>query len=707
MKRIVWAGLMAGLLAGPVSAEEIEEIVVTGPFHEDVTESAMPITVLSGEELRQRVSSSLGDTLKGKPGVQSASFGTGVGQPVIRGQSANRVQVLQNSVFVADASNQSQDHANGIEPLLADSIEVVRGPATLLYGSGAIGGVVNVIDQRVPSRLFDNPEIVLEQSHNSVSDENRTIFGANASFGSFSVHVDAYHRSNDNYNVPGFPVDEEALEALEELRGEEHDEEEEEEEEEEVAGFIDNSDGEASGGTFGVSYVQEDSFIGFSYNRFESDYGLPPGAHGHHEEGYDEDEEEHEEEEHEEEGDEFIRLDLVQERYDFKGDYHFDGGLFETVRFHVGYTDYEHSEIEFEGDEVETGTVFSHEGYDSRVTITTNERSNWQGVYGVQMNATEFSAVGEEAFIPETDIRDIAIFGVERLIQDEATFEFAARVERAGLESGSCDENETVFSFSGSAMRDLGDAGTVMAGLGRSERAPSVEEKFSNVDTSSCGTTADLVTHAATNLIEIGSASLDVETSVNFDIGYRYAIGAASIEVSAFVSQIDDYIYLELTGDEVDETLVAAYVNEDAEFIGLEALMEFPVYSGEGFGVMASFRADTVRAEFDNGTNVPRVPPTRIGFGLNWSGDNWNAGGEITQVFDQDRVHDLELETEGYTLFNLSADYRWDMENGAQITVFVRGENLMDELIRNHVSFTKNVAPEPGRAVRAGFRLNF
>ncbi|MGK0343172.1 MAG: iron complex outermembrane receptor protein, partial [Candidatus Azotimanducaceae bacterium] len=263
MIRLLSGCLLASLVAVHVHAAEhdIEEIVVTGPFHKPLAESVLPIGVLSGEALRREVANSLGDTLDGQPGVHSASFGPGVGQPVIRGQSGKRVQVLQNSVFVSDAANLSPDHGNGIEPLLADSIEVVRGPATLLYGSGAIGGVVNVIDQRIPTRLFDRPEVIFEQSHANASDEDKTLLGINASVGAIAFHADFYSRRNNNVDIPGTAIDLERLEALEALAGIEH-EEGEEEGESSPPGYIDNSFGEGKGGTLGISWVQEQGFIG-------------------------------------------------------------------------------------------------------------------------------------------------------------------------------------------------------------------------------------------------------------------------------------------------------------------------------------------------------------------------------------------------------------------------------------------------------------
>ena len=654
------------------------------------------------------MANTLGDTLQGQLGVHSASFGPGVGQPVIRGQSGKRVQVLQNSIFVADAANLSPDHANGIEPLLADSIEVVRGPATLLYGSGAIGGVVNVLDQRIPTRLFERPEIVLEQSHNSVSDEDKSVFGFSGSAGKFSLHVDAYKRKNSDVEVPGFAVDDESLEALEALTGISH---EEEEEEAPVRGRIENSFGEAEGGTLGLSWVGDSGFVGFSYNRFESEYGLPAGAHDHHEHEEEDHDEEHEDEaEHDEHGEEeaSIRLALEQTRYDLRGDHHFSSGILDTVDFHMGYTDYEHRELELEpGSPAEVGTLFLNKGFDSRLTLTTRDLGDWQGVVGLQLNDTEFSALGEEAFIPKTDIQNTALFAVSRRDTDNLTLEFGARVERASLDPGQCDERETVFSASASMLFDAGTSGTWLLGAGRSERAPTVEERYSNLDLSNCGDAADLVTHAATNLVEIGKVDLNPEVSHNLELGYRYNLEGGSGEVSVFYNQVDDYVFLDLTNGFVDETQIARYDARDATFFGLEGSFEFPISVQEGYSLTGRVFGDMVRGTFDRGGNIPRLSPGRAGFDVDWFSGDWAAELSVARVFAQDRTADFELETLGYTDVSLYGDYHWSLANDAELTFFAKVDNLLDAQIRNHVSFLKLVAPEAGRALRVGIRFRY
>ncbi|MFT4676413.1 MAG: iron complex outermembrane receptor protein [Patiriisocius sp.] len=698
MMKLISGGLLASLVAVHLQAAEhdIEEVVVTGPFHKPLAESVLPIGVLSGEELRREAANSLGETLDSQPGVHSASFGPGVGQPVIRGQSGKRVQVLQNSVFVSDAANLSPDHSNGIEPLLADSIEVVRGPATLLYGSGAIGGVVNVIDQRIPTRLFERPEVIFEQSHLNVSDENKTLLSANASVGSIAVHADLYSRRNNNVDIPGAAVDLDRLEALEALAGLQH---EEDEDEPSRQGFIDNSFGEGKGGTFGISWVREQGFIGLSYNRFESEYGLPGGAHGH-------EEHEGEEEEEEEEG-VAVRLALEQERYDLKADHHFDSGYVSEVRFHLGYTDYEHSELEIENGIKELGTRFLNQGFDSRISLTTRERSNWQGVWGMQMNSTEFSASGEEAFIPKTDIRNTALFAVERWASDRFTLELGGRLERAELDPVACAKSETVFSVSASGVVDLDHDARLIVSTGRTERAPTVEERYSNIDVSGCGLNTDLVAHAATNLIEIGNIDLDTEVSQNLDIGYQLPINSALLDVSVFYNRVQDYVYLDLTGASFDGVQVANYRGQDARFYGLEASVDFPLAQLATSSIGGRVAVDMVRGRFDNDDYVPRMSPARIVIAVDWESERWSSGMTLSHVFEQDDTAPLELPSIGYTLVSAYADYHWSLATGAELTLFAKGDNLLNEEVRNHVSFLNSVAPEAGRGVRVGLRLRY
>ena len=719
--------------AGGVHIEDrLVELVVTAPFAATEAQTALPIGILSGEALREKASNSLGDTLKNEIGMANSSFGTGVGQPIIRGQTGNRVSILQNGIGLTDASNVSPDHANGTEAMLADRIEVIRGPSTLLYGSGAVGGVVNVIDNRIPSTLVDHPHFQLEQSHNGVNNENKTVMRLDASVGSFGFHLDAFTRENDNYEINGFAIDEDAVEAVDELAealmGEDHEEDHEEdhddEEFENTRGFIGNSDGKARGSTAGFSYVGDAGFFGFSVSELENKYGLPPGSHAHHghEEEHDEDhegeehDEDHEGEEHEGEHEgeevEFVRINMEQTRYDFKGQLNFENSWIESFKANVGFTDYEHREIEiFEDGDSEVGTLFSNKGTEARFELKRAPTGDWSGVYGVQLSNTEFSAIGEEAFIPRSDINNIGLFGVERYQRDRLTAEIGFRLESNEIDpGGACDNSENASSVSGSLLYDIDEQSNILLSAAHSERPPSVEELFSNIALDTCGRIADeesLVPHAATGLMEIGNSSLDSEVSNNFEFGYRRHSGRFTGEFSAYRNEIEDYIFLSITGEELDEIPVASYTAQDATFTGLEAEVSVSLLSSDSLNAEFSLFGDVVNAEFDAGGNVPRIPPAKVGAELRYFGNNWSAHVHATRVLSQTDQGALELETDAYTLLSLYADYHVQVGGDSEFKLFARGDNLLDEEIRNHASFLRNFAPEAGRGITLGVRFEY
>lgn len=730
--------------------DHVEEIVVSAPFGKTAAETALPITVLAGEALLEEVANTLGDTLKEEIGINSSSFGPSVGHPIIRGHTGNRVGILQNGIGTTDVSNQSQDHAEGVEVSLANRVEIIRGPASLLYGSGAIGGVVNVIDGRIPEVVPEKPSVMFEQTYNDNGSENRSVFRVDAGSGNFAFHLEGFRRDNDNIEIPGFAIDELAVEAQEELlhdahgheedehEGEEHGHEEddhdhEEDEVENTFGFVGNSDSESDGGSIGFSFVTDRGFIGFSASRLDNDYGLPPGSHSHgHEEDHDE---EHEGEEHEgeEEGEghdemaedghdedehghgeeevEFVRLDMEKTRYDLRAGLTFDDSWIESLNASFAYTDYSHNEIEFfEDGEAEVGTRFDNEGYEGRVTMQRRSSGLWSGVYGFQFTDNEFSAVGEESFIPKSDISNMGIFGFEQYQGDQFVVELGARFDSNDVETGRCESSETEFSASGSVLYELDDRSNFFVGLTRASRTPSVEELFANVDNTACGRPADdeeLVLHAATNLLEIGNPNLSPETSNNFELGYRVFSGRVTGEISVYMNQIDDYIYLNVDGEEFEEQLIGEYVAGDAEFRGVEARLNMSLYESDNLRVNWSLFGDSVNAEFDAGGNIPRIPPSKIGTELEFFGDAWTFHVHAFNVSDQDDAGDFELTTDGYDLVSIYADYHWNLGNAGELKLFLRGDDLLDEEIRNHASLLKNYAPEPGRSYRVGLRFQY
>lgn len=697
--------------------EHLEKITVTAtPFKDAIAETMLPVNVLTGEELQRKVANSLGETLKNEPGIHSSSFGTGVGQPVIRGFSANRVQVVQDGIDVADAAAISPDHANAVEPLLADRIEVLRGPSTLLYGNGAIGGVVNIVDRRIPQSLTSEHVFIGEQSYDSVANENKTLVRFDGAIGSIGLHMDGVRRSGDNVEIPGFAnMDPDA--------------------EENTFGFIENSSSESESLHIGASYIGERGFIGVSVGRIASNYGLPPGVHSHahhdhdehddHDDDHDHDEheedhgdEEHHDDEHDEEHHEdehghgedvAIRLDMEQTRYDLKAHYDFASGPFTMFDAQIGYTDYEHSELEIEEGVAEIGTVYANDGFDSRFTLAHAPIGNLSGVIGLQLSSNEFSAVGAEAYIDPADIDTAALFVVERLEGDRLDWEFGARVERLSIDpTGDCDSSETTASFSASSRYQVQDNTSLLVALSRSERAATVEERYSNITAGGCTRPADdedLVLHAATDLLEVGNPDLDTETSNNIEIGLRHQVGSFLGTLNVFYNKIDSFIYLQEAG-EIDEQVIAVYQGRDATFRGFEFSLESQI-ANVGFGsIDARLFGDVVRAEFAGGEYVPRIPPVRLGGELSLTGANASFGLSAVQAYDQNRVGMDEERTDGFLRVGAYADYSWNLAGG-ELTLFARGDNLLDEDIRNHTSLLKEAVPEPGRSVRLGLRMTF
>jgi len=508
---------MCGISLSAQSVDELhsehhdtEEVLVTGILGKAQKDTALPVSVLSGEDLRENAASTIGETLQNQLGVTSASFGPGVGQPVIRGQSANRVQVLQNGTGALDVSNTSQDHANTVEGLLAERIEVIRGPATLLYGNGAIGGVVNVLDNRIPSSVPEKFTGAVEYRFNNVNQGSTGVAVLDGGSGNFAWHLDGILQDTDNVRIPGLANPEDP--------------------EDSSVGFIENSDSEKQNFTAGFSLVGDNGFLGISVNELSNEYGLPPGAHGH---------EEEEMAGAEEEEEEVIRLDLEQTRIDVKGEYNFNGA-FETVQASLTSNDYRHVELEGE----ETGTVFNNDGMEFRLNAKHRALNIGEGLIGslgLQYVDRDFSAIGEEAFIPASKISSFGVYAVESVDVGAFTYEGGLRFDKQEIEAGfGCDQSENSTSLSLASIWNFSEDANLLVSVNRSQRAPSVEELFSNIDAIGCQPAAalpdpaTLVEHAATGRFELGDAQLDKETATNLEIAYRKHTGAITAEVSAF-----------------------------------------------------------------------------------------------------------------------------------------------------------------------------
>ncbi|MCA1799344.1 MAG: TonB-dependent receptor, partial [Xanthomonadaceae bacterium] len=537
----VGAGVtMANLQVEALRGERI--VVRASPLRSrSPLEMARPVTVLTGDELTRKSATSIGETIAGELGVSATSFGPGASRPVIRGLGDDRVRMLQDGIGTLDVSSVSDDHSVTIEPILADQVEILRGPATLLYGTGAIGGVVNVIDNRIPERL---PAHALEgraEVRGATATGERSVVGRLDGGGaSHAWHLNAYRRSTGDIDIPGF-----AESAF--LRAqEEHDEDHGEEghEEEEAFGTLPNSDSENRGGAFGLSWIGDRGFIGASVSLMDNAYGIPGGhAHHHHEE-----EEEEEGEEHEEAP---VRIAQEQLRFDIAGG--LDNPLrgFERLRFRLGVNDYEHRELEG----AETATVFTNKAWETRVELGHAPiAGGWEGALGVQASNRRFSAIGEEAFTPPVETDELGLFWVEERTFERFRIELGGRIERvAHAPETAAKRSFTLGSVSTGLIVPL--AGEVEATLnaGRYQRAPVSEELFSDG------------AHLATATFERGDPTLDRETSKAVELALRDQRGALQWSVSVFRNAFDAFIYQADTGmeDPGSELPIFQYAQQD------------------------------------------------------------------------------------------------------------------------------------------------
>jgi iron complex outermembrane recepter protein len=668
------------------------EIVVTAPFVRELDILAGK-SVMTGEDLQREVRVQIGDTLTSLPGVSATSFTPGASRPVLRGLQGERVRVLVDGIGSIDASNTSADHAVTIDPLTAERIEVLRGPAVLLFGSQASGGVVNVIDHRIPRELPEHGyHVDLIGGLGSAADERSVGAAVDVALGGRLVlHADGSFRKSDDLRTGGFvlapALRAEQLEIAEEEASEGH----LEEAEEALAlaalrGEIPNSAAEQRSGGIGLSYVGERLTLGASYSRFESDYGVPlrPGAAHHHGEDEEEEEEGH--------GEAPVTIGLEQNRYDLRGQYDFDGGFFDDARLRIGVSDYEHTE--FEGDEV--GTVFKAKGVEGRFELSQRERNGWRGASGVQYFERDLEAIGEEAFVPPNRSSQLGLFTVQEVDLGRFSLEGGARFERTEQRDDLNDIKRDFDTFSVAAGGSFEPEPRVKLGfnLSRTARAPAAEELFSNGP------------HVATQAFEIGDPNLGVEKATGAEAYVRVERAGLEIGATVFATWFDDFIYQDSTGEEQDELPVFRYFQRDARFYGVEVEGSARLFEVAGVRFIADAVADYIRATLKNGGPVPRIPPLRLLGGLEAQSERFDGRLEVEWTSRQNRVAAFETETDGFTLVNASLAWRpWGRERETVLTLLAN--NIFDVEARRHASFTKDFVPLAGRDFRLSARFSF
>nr|MBO2468642.1 hypothetical protein [Xanthomonadaceae bacterium] len=708
------AALALACLALPAAAHEPTELpavqVTASPLPGDAESQARPVEVLEGAALDRARAATLGETVSGLPGVQSTYFGPGVGRPVLRGLDGPRVQVLASGMGSLDASTVSADHASAVEPFLADQIEVLKGPATLLFGSGAIGGAVNVVDGRIARAVPERPlSGRAELRGNTVNGERTGMFRLDGvSGGNLVLHVDGLLRDTGDYDIPG-------LARAHAGHGDDH----EHDRGEEARGTLPNSAQQTRAGGVGATWLGGRGYLGLAASTYRSDYGIPPGAHVHagDDHGHDHD---HDDDAHAH-GDDHaprVRIDLAQDRVELKGGVYAPTAFLERVDLHGAWSDYEHLELE----DGLAGTRFASRGHDLRLQAVQRPLAGWRGAFGVQQGRVDFAAAGAEAFVPSTLTENLGLFVLQDRSFGPLKLELGARHDRVEVTpAGAAPARRFgATNLSAAAIWRLAPALDLRFGLDRSERAPTREELYA----------AGL--HVATGSIEIGDAGLDTERARRAELGLHAHGERFDLELAVYRSRFDDFIHLADTGIHEHDTPVRLWTQADAVFTGAEAeavlhladnatgawdLRLFGDYvrgelDGSGsrevaFAVPHGDHFHRYRTELANDGNLPRIAPPRVGASLAWTLDGWRASLGAVRYQRQDDVAANEEPSPGYTLVDAHLAYRWDRGDGNSWEVFLDGTNLGDEEARPHTSLLRDYAPLPGRAVAFGVRVWF
>jgi iron complex outermembrane receptor protein len=670
-----------------VSAQGVEQLdVLSG------------VSVVEGTQLQRDMAGQIGEVLAKLPGVSATSFSPGASRPVLRGFSGERVKVLVDGIGAIDVSNTSADHAVTIDPLTAERIEVLRGPAVMLYGSQAIGGAVNIIDKRIPRRQ-PGEAVHVDALAGVNTAGNLREGGASVDLPvgkHFVVHADGSWRKTDDLDIAGFAVAPELrAELLEEADEDEASEPEEAAELREAAlqrGTLPNSATETWSANVGASMFANGSNLGISLGIYDTTYGVPgrPGVgHAHGEEEHEG--EDHEEEGHEEEGEAPVTIAMRQYRADLLGELDLGEGFLSELKTRVGISDYTHTE--FEGDEV--GTVFDVQGIEARAEFVQADRNGWRGSFGAQYYFRDFAAEGAEAFIAPNRTDQFALFALQEFDAGPIDFELAGRFETTDVSSRTLSIDRSFNTVSGA----FGIAHETQGGLrfgvnaSRAERAPSAEELYSNGP------------HIATQAFEIGDPTLTTEGAWGLEGFVRGQIGPAKLNLAMFKSWFDDYIYLNETGLEEDGLPVLQYLQGDADYFGIEGEISVPLHTSDALTVLADVRGDYIRASLADGTPLPRIPPLSLLGALEAQTRLFDGRVEVQWFDRQDRLAPEETPTDGFTMVNASLAWK-PLRGNANVTMLFKVENIFDVTGRRHASFTKDFVPMAGRNFSVSLRAS-
>jgi iron complex outermembrane recepter protein len=660
MKHMLLLGVMLVPVTGLAqNAVNPEEIIVTGAYDRSQIDILQSTSVLKGEELLRDMRATIGDTLLRLPGISASSFGPAASRPVIRGQQGERVRVLTDGIGSIDASNTSVDHAVAGETLTAERVDVLRGPATLMFGSSGIGGVVNIIDGRMPSRLQDEDvrgaATVLFGSAAMEWGASGTI-NAKISPG-LVLHADASYRDSGDTRIGGPAISPQyaAQQGLDR------------------ADFtnrkIVNSDFSVK--SFGIGatgYTNgDDDFFGFVVSRFLTNYGSPI--------------------------EEAVRIDLNQTRLDMKAGLTFENGFLEKAKFRFGWADYKHVELA----DAEIGTTFLNKGWEARLDLVQRTQSIWNGAFGAQYAKRDFQAIGEESFVPPNLSQQLGLFTLQELDLTPVKFETSARFEHVSsvADTVSVRRSFNVFNASAGGSYAASDALRIGASLTRAVRAPSPEELFANGP------------HIATGVFERGDSDLKPEASWNAELNLHVHNDRFNLHAALYHSWFNNHVFESYTGEIEDDLPVVQFGQTKARYYGLELQGHFTAYKTEQHAVVLDLTADVVRAtDTIAGTPLPRIPPLRLRGGVAFTSDRFEVRGAVEWANRQTRLADFELPTDGYTGVDLSANFQ-PLGKESGLMLMIEANNIFDAEVRRHASFTKDRVPSSGRDVRLSVRYSF
>ena len=659
----LWLAMMAALTTPVLAADntsniDLDQVPVTGnPLGVASDDMVVPVSVLGGRELSLRRQGTLGETLNGIPGVTATQFGPNASRPIIRGLDGERVRIMQNGVGVLDASSLSFDHAVGIDPLIIEQIDVVRGPAALLYGGSAMGGVVNAIDHRIPKESLDGYTGRAEARFGGPDNTRNGAAVMDVGNGIFALHADVYSRETSNLEIPGYAVSKRKSRADGTPRDSKGD------------GKLNNSAALANGGALGASWTFDTGYLGVSYADSNNNYGTV--------------------------AEDSVRIDMQNKRLELAGEVRDLKGPLQKLKLRMAHTDYQHVELE----NGVVGTTFKNRGMEGSLEATHVPLGKVNGVLGYQFQNTRFQALGEEAFVPSVVTQSQALYVYEELPIDKHKITFGGRLGETTVNSSADVIFTQAFnnrfnpnSFALGGLYTIDDAWSATANLSHNERAPSYFELYANGE------------HVATGQFEVGNANLNKETSNGIDAQLKWKANGHSITFGAYATRFQNFIGLFNNGatDPGSGLPIANFQAVPALFKGLELEGKFALNDEWAL----KLRGDYVHAkDTRNNEYLPRISPLRLGGGLDYRLGNWNARMDVLHAFKQNNVAENELKTDGYT--NLSALVAFKLPVKYNVELFAKANNLLNDEIREHASFLKDISPAGARSILVGARADF